>query len=224
MCTSNFAGSYCQTGICPGGCGEPSNGVCDTSSGVPICSCFSNASMTYYGSNCEQVTTGCPPSCAPPYGTCNGTQCMCSPSFTGASCNIPFCLSNCNGNGVCEFNSTTQASECHCLGGFTGAQCQTDPLASCNCSLNGVCALVNSAATCICSPGWEGADCSQVQRSSTGLSAGAWVGIAFSIAAVGVLVAVAVLLWHKHHVHGLEKWFRAHQSQKNLMAAATTMQ
>lgn len=196
QCVSPWFGTTCAEITCPGGCNEP-YGTCSGATGVPFCECFSNATISFYGPNCASSTTGCPPDCQPPWGQCSGATCNCSSvDLSGASCRSFSCPQNCNGNGVCVFNTTTNMSECSCQSGWEGISCGAKPATSApqagtacaQTCIHGTCDTSGLAPTCQCDVGWSGANCAtELSSSSSSLSAGAIAGIA-----VGVTVLIAL--------------------------------
>jgi len=160
-----FSGSKsaCELKHCPDKtdkCNGPSNGKCNTASGV--CECTSR----HYGSVCQYKK--CPGrnstywvahdrsnSCyGYRQGACNSSTgvCACGSRNYGTSCQYHRCPYNCNGRGACNAGN----GQCSCYTHYTGTYCQARTCPN-NCRGRGAC-LPNGVCRCNSSH-YVGNDC-----------------------------------------------------------------
>jgi Notch-like protein len=187
-CRLGFTGKYCETKItCPADMYGPDCSVkC-----LAIDSCQTHQACDFYGNlqckpgwgsfpqcNIRLIEQSIDPDCpqvanltdanTPCYngGSCSQGKCCCSPSYTGARCEVTVnqCLSTpCLNHGLCL--SSTDSFNCICLPGYSGRLCQTliDPCQQQNrtCLNGGVCVPLGdyTGFYCTCNVGYTGLNC-----------------------------------------------------------------
>lgn len=90
-------------------------------------------------------------------------------SVKESNCKAPLSSEICSGRGQCSTNFSLPDFRCRCCGGFRGEFCEkVDYCFSKPCKNNAVCQNRESSAdgnthVCICEPGYEGRDCSEIK-------------------------------------------------------------
>lgn len=212
VCNSGFQGMDCSSPICPSNCNG--NGVCDASSGVPMCFCYPG----FDGPLCNVATSGCP--VCQNGGTCQPGQnvCTCPITFTGPACQAPVCPNRCSGNGICSIQNGSPT--CTCAAGYSGPTCAVRTCSANSCLNGGVCVQGDTSFTCACPPPkhFVGQFCQfSVVRNeenrlfpNSSLSDGAMIGVVVACVVVGAgLLALGIILLTKFQRVRHERKFKA---------------
>lgn len=115
-CNENYYGSSCQN-YCNPAITCRRNGQC-SSDGL---SCICSAERFGEDCSCDARVCAVGDLACSNNGSCNDSQCICSPGFTGCKCEHQ-CNDqvNCSGNGRCKLDGT-----CQCNLGFVGSSCES---------------------------------------------------------------------------------------------------
>ncbi|EGC32669.1 hypothetical protein DICPUDRAFT_38006, partial [Dictyostelium purpureum] len=109
-CNNGFGGESCETPICSTGCSN--HGSC-ISPGK--CKCLDG----WIGDDCSIAHIECSPVCGV-NGKCDNTKgtCDCNNGYSGESCDLPICSTNCSNQGSC-----VAPEKCQCISDFVGIDC-----------------------------------------------------------------------------------------------------
>lgn len=161
-CNAEYYGNVCQYN-CTGAITCNNSGACTPSpnDAPPTCTCIPNCS----GANCEKC---CPidskGNVCSNNGTCkDSASCTCNIGFSGNACQYACPKDSagniCAGHGTCSKQCTDTQCKCDCDAGYGPPEsCAQQCPAGCS-SPGGTCDFTKTPATCICSAGYRGTNC-----------------------------------------------------------------
>jgi len=144
--------------------GQVGRGACSPNADELAINCKSKALLDQTEKTCH---TPCAAACnANSFCDCGSGTCMCNAGFTGPNCATDLCAAaGCGVNGRCAakyLGGTLAVTDgaCVCKSGTFGSKCDANPCAGVACSNHGQCQITSAtAATCVCSAGWNGYNC-----------------------------------------------------------------
>ena len=208
VCTPPWSGSTCETVTCSPACSA--NGTCIASGAGSRCECASG----FDGETCtEELVIGTCARACDLHGSCNTTLsvCQCDMFYSGSSCSIAECPSQCSGNGVCLGGDAVP--HCECVSGFNGTGCE---LAVCangtgDCENGGSCFVEAFTRKCSCPVGFSGPLCQirlgtfTTAPSDNSAMIGIAVGVTLGVLVLGLMVALTIFFVHKYRVRHYTK-------------------
>jgi len=160
-CNADYYGNVCQYNCTLKTCNN--NGACTPSpnDAPPTCTCIPNCS----GANCEKCCpTDSKGNICSNNGTCKDSlTCTCNSGYTGNACQYACPKDSagniCAGHGTCSKQCTDSLCTCDCDTGYGPPEsCAQQCPAGCA-SPGGTCDFTKTPATCICSAGYRGPNC-----------------------------------------------------------------